>query len=245
MSKILIWDLPTRFFHWGFALLLTASIVLALVADEGGQLFQWHMLCGLGAASLLCLRLLSGIAGSRYSRFSTFPLAPRTIVRYFGGVFSGKAERYAGHNPGSALAAVTMFALVGLLVMSGLGIGGEATRELHEPVAYGLMGAIGLHLAGLLAHTLRHRENIAASMVTGRRPGHADEGLVSAHPAWGLAFLIAGGAWIAGLFGAHDPRAGTTRLPLSGTVLVLGERESHEDRHGGGERGHRRDHDGD
>ncbi len=244
MNRILIWDLPTRLFHWAFTLLLTASIGLALVADEGSPVFQWHMLCGLAAASLLVLRLVAGFAGSRYARFASFPLAPRTVAHYFGGVFSGKAERFAGHNPGSALAALAMFFLVGLLVLTGLGVGGEDVQELHGPVAYTLMAVIGLHLAGLVAHTLRHRENIAASMLTGRKLGLPEQGLATAHPAWGLAFLLAGGAWVAGLFAAHDARAATTRLPVIGTVIELGERESHGDRQADQKR-HRRDHDDD
>ncbi|MCC6233201.1 MAG: cytochrome b/b6 domain-containing protein, partial [Verrucomicrobiales bacterium] len=231
--------------HWGFAFLLTASIALALVADEGSRLFQWHMLCGLGAASLLILRLISGVAGSRHARFAAFPLSPQAVMRYFRGVVTGTADRYAGHNPGSALAALAMFALVGILVITGLGMGREEMEELHEPVAYALMAVIGLHLAGLIAHTVRHRENIAVSMVTGRKLGHPDQAVVSARPVWGLAFLIVGVAWIVGLFAAHDPRAATTRLPLSGTVLALGERESQGDRHEGDERGHGRGHDED
>lgn len=244
MTRILIWDLPTRLFHWAFTLFVTASIVLALVADEGGVLFQWHMLCGLAAAALVALRLVSGVAGSRYARFASFPLGPRKVARYFGGFFSGKAERFAGHNPGSALAALAMFALVGLLVLTGLGVGGKELQEWHGPVAYALMAVIGLHLAGLVAHTLRHRENIAAAMLTGQKAGLPEQGLATAHPVWGLAFLLVGSAWIAGLFAAHDARAATTRLPVIGTVIALGERESHGDRQADQKR-HRRDRDDD
>lgn len=244
MKKILIWDLPTRLFHWAFTFFLTTSIVLALVAEEGSLWFQWHMLGGLAAAALVILRLASCIAGSRYARFASFPLAPMNVARYFRGVFSGKAERYAGHNPGSALVTVVMFSLVGLLVLTGLSIGGEEMQELHGPVAYALMAVIGLHLAGLVAHTLRHRENIAASMLTGRKMGLPEQGLRSSHPVWGLVFLLIGGAWVAGLYTAHDPRAATTRLPVFRTEIVLGERESHGDRQEGKEH-HRRDHDDD
>ncbi len=244
MSRILIWDLPTRLFHWAFTVLLGCSIVLALVADEHGPLFQWHMLCGLAAAFLVGLRLISGIAGSRYARFGSFPVRPGEVVRYFGGILSGRAERYAGHNPGSALAAIGMFFLVGLLVLTGLGVGGEDLQELHGPVAYTLMAVIGLHLAGLVVHTVRHRENIAASMLTGRKEGLPEQALASSHPAWGMAFLLAGLAWIAGLFTAHDARAATTRLPILGTVITLGERES-QGNHESGRKRDRRGHDDD
>lgn len=225
MNKILIWDLPTRLFHGGFTLLLLTSIVLALAADEHGSWFQGHMLAGLGAAGLVLLRVVSGLVGSRYARFGSFPVGPGETLRYAVGVISGKARRYAGHNPGSALVALAMFGLVAALAFTGLGFGGREVGELHEALAYALMAFIGLHLAGLVVHTLRHRENIAVSMLTGRKSGQPEEGIVSAQPAWGLAFLLAGSAWVGGLFAGHDSRAGTTRLPLIGTVIQLGEQE--------------------
>ncbi len=182
MKKILIWDLPTRLFHWAFAGFLTASIMLSLVVDEDSPLFQWHMLCGLAAASLLAVRVVLGILGSRHVRFTSFPVKPSEIAGYAAGVFSGKAKRYAEHNPGAAVAAL--------------------------------------------------------SMLTGRKEGPPEDGLTSAHPAWGLAFLLAGGAWVAALFASHDARAATVRVPVLGAVVTLGEKGSHDEGHDRRKRGH-------
>lgn len=244
MKKILVWDLPTRLFHWMFAGLLTVSLLVALVVDEDHPWFQWHALCGLAAASLLVLRIGLGLAGSRHSRFSGFPLRPGAIARYAAGVFTGTARRYSGLNPGAAVAAVLMFTLVPALVLTGIGWGGESLEDLHGALAYSLMAVIGLHLAGLAAHTLRHRENIAASMITGRRAGPAEDGIPSSHPVWGMAFLIAGVLWTAGLFTRHDARAATTRLPLVGSVVPLGEGASQGEPHEGRKTA-RREHDDD
>jgi cytochrome b len=184
------------------------------------------MVFGLVAAFLLLLRIVLGLIGSRHARFMRFPLRPAEIAGYFAGVFTGKTRHYAGNNPGSALAALAMFVLVPLLVFTGIGVGGEAMDDPHEILAYGLLGAIGAHLLGLLVHTLRHRENIAAAMITGRKIASPEEALRSAHPVWGLLLLITGAVWIIALFNNHDAHAATVRLPILGTVVQLGENDS-------------------
>jgi cytochrome b len=225
MNKTLIWDLPIRIFHWAFAGTLAASFVLAWVGEEQGRLFQLHIMFGLVAAFLLLLRIGLGLVGSRYARFADFPLSPAAIVRYFTGILTGAAGKYAGHNPGSALAACAMFVVVPLLVFTGIGRGGEAFEDVHAGLAYGLLGLIGLHLLGLAIHTIRHRENISAAMVTGRKTAPPEAALPSAHPVWGLVFLLVAAAWTGALFANHDSRAATVKLPVVGTVIHLGENE--------------------
>lgn len=241
MKKTLIWDLPVRLIHWGFAGLVTASIAIALTVDEHHPLFPWHMLCGLGAAFLLVARVLLGFMGSWPSRFSHLPLRPREIVQYFAGVASGTTPRYPAHNPGGALAAVTMFLLVPALVLTGVGI---APDDLHEPLAYALMGVIVLHLVGIAAHTLRHRENIALSMVTGFKETPPSAEPVPARPLWALAVAVAAIAWIAGLVTNRNISTATTRLPGTRIEIPLGEKGSAT--HGKGDRpNHSRNHDRD
>lgn len=248
MSKILIWDLPTRLFHWTFTGLLSASILLALVAGEHSVLFQWHMICGLAAVGLVVLRLAGAFLGSRYARWGSFPLRPGEVVAYFAGILRGNAKRYPGHNPGSALAALAMFALVPALAFTGGGWAGHDGEELHEALAYTLMAVIVAHLLGLALHTLRHRENIGASMVTGRKDGRVEDGIHDARPLAGMVFLVLALLWTGGVFAGHDPRAATVRLPFSGTVVSLGEREGGEGRgehHGSRAAGRSRDDDHD
>jgi cytochrome b len=228
MNKLLIWDIPTRLFHWAFAASLSAALGIGFLVDDDSPLFQFHMLFGLVAAFLLLLRIVLGLIGSRHARFSRFPLRPAEIAGYFTGVFTGKTRRYAGNNPGSALAALAMFVLVPLLVFTGIGTGGEAFDDIHEVLAFLLLGAIGAHLLGLIVHTLRHRENIAAAMITGRKIASPDEALKSAHPIWGMLLLITGAVWIVAFFANHDANAATVRLPLLGAVVPLGENDSGE-----------------
>ena len=228
MSKILVWDLPLRLFHWTFAGSLSGALAIGFWVDDDSPLFQVHMLLGLVAAFALAGRLVLGVVGSRYNRFSSLPLSPGRVIAYFVGSFTGGAKRYIGHNPGAALASLAMFALVPLLIASGAGWMGGLGEELHEGLAIALLVAIGGHLAGIVWHTVRHREAIALSMVTGMKDGPEGEGLKSARPVWALAMLIGGGAWVAALFANHDAAAGTVKLPVLGTVISLGENEGGE-----------------
>ena len=80
MNKILVWDIPARLFHWAFAASLTASIGIGFLVDDEQPLFQLHMIFGIIAMLLLVVRIVMGLVGSRYSRFSSYPVHPRELM---------------------------------------------------------------------------------------------------------------------------------------------------------------------
>ena len=229
--RILVWDLPTRVLHWALAASVGAALVIGFLADDDDPVFRYHMLFGIVALFLVALRVLWGLVGSRHSRFSEFPLHPRELAGYLGGAVFAKTRRYPGNNPGSAAAAVAMFVLIGLLFASGAGLGGEALEEAHETMAWALLATVCLHLAGIAWHTIRHRENIALSMITGNKAGDPRDAITSARAPAGLVLTAAAGAWIAALFYQYDPAAAKVGLPLTGASLQLGENESDEHEH--------------
>ena len=229
MSKILVWDLPARVIHWGFAASLVAAIGCGFLGEDVPSLFQLHMIFGIIAMFLLILRIALGLAGSRYSRFSSYPLRPREILEYGVSAIVSKTKLYAGNNPGSALAAVAMFLLVPALVLSGIESGNEAAEELHELFAWALLAVIATHLAGLAWHTFRHRENIALAMITGKKTGNPVDAISSTHLIWGVMVLIGAGLWIAALFAGYNSKNATVTIPGIGVTLQLAENESGDD----------------
>lgn len=242
MNKILVWDIPTRLFHWAFAASLTGAIAIGFLTDDDDPLFMTHMLLGIVAVFLLIVRIVMGIVGSRHARFASYPLRPGEVTTYFAGALLSKTRRYAGNNPGSALAAVLMFLLVPALFITGAGIGGGEVGEIHETLAWALLAVVALHIAGLILHTIRHRESIGLSMITGRKSGEPADAIPSSHPVWGAAFALAATAWIGGLFANHDSANASVKLPLLGATIQLGENESEEHEH---EKGSHREHDDD
>lgn len=65
MARVLIWDLPTRLFHWLFAGGFRAAVFIAIVIGEDGALFPYHAIIGLTIALMVILRLAWGVAGTR------------------------------------------------------------------------------------------------------------------------------------------------------------------------------------
>jgi cytochrome b len=242
MKKILVYDVSLRIFHAALAASLTAALVLALAVDQHSALFAWHILLGLAAGFLLLLRIVLGLVGSRYARFARMPVGPTQVIAYGRGLLNGQGTRHAGHNPGSAWAALAMFTLVPALLATGWWAGREPWEDVHGFLAYALIAVIGVHLAGLGWHTLQQRENIAMAMLSGRKVGRPEDAIASAQPAWALVFVVAATAWIGGLFANHRAGATSIRLPLTSVTVPLGESHEGEKTRSDGKRKHRDEH---
>lgn len=250
MTRILIWDIPTRLFHWLLAASFIGAFTVANLVDDESPTFRVHMLLGLVMAFMVLLRVVWGLVGTRWARFRSFVFGPGALLAYLRGSASSDGPRYAGHNPGAAAAIFLILALVLGLAVTGLMMGGgnESVEDLHEVLAWSLLGAVGLHLAGLVWHTVRHREKVALSMVDGHKEAEHSAAIPSARPLVGLLFLLLTGAWAGGLLSGYDAATGQVKLPLIGTTLQLGENEGgegHGEKGEGGEHGERGDDDDD
>jgi cytochrome b len=244
MHRILVWDLPTRLLHW----LLTATVVgataLAMAGHGRGLAFQLHMLLGLVALAVVVLRLLWGFAGTRYAQFRSFLFGPTALARYLAATIRGRGEPHVGHNPGSSYAAYAMLLAPVVLGISGLfaARGAEVGEHIHEPVSHLLVLILLAHIAGIAWHTFRHRENVARSMIDGRKKGAPADAIASSRPLAGLVFVLLCAAWAGLLWSGLDPSTGAIVLPVGG-VSIVGARGSGELREQSGdhERGSRED----
>jgi len=189
MKKILVWDIPTRIGHW----LLVATFILSYLTGDSEEWRLVHVAAGFAMAGVLVFRLFWGMAGTRYARFASFLFTPRQVFSYLGGLLHGKPDRWVGHNPAGSYAIYALI-LLGLAV-SGSGwavyadIGGDWLEEAHDALSYGMLGMVGLHVAGVMISSLTHRENLARSMITGRKQGRSDEAIASNKKYWGILLL--------------------------------------------------------
>lgn len=242
MERVLVWDLPVRIFHWLFALSFLSSFTIAQVVDDDSTAFAAHMLLGGVMAFLVLLRIVWGFVGTRHARFRAFAFGPAALASYLKAAVSGDGgERHPGHNPGSSVAIYLMLALAAGLAVSGafMARGGEVLEEVHEVLAYSMLAVVGVHLAGVAWHTIRHRENITLGMLDGRKQVDRAEGIASARPFAAAGLIVLTGLWGWGLYAGYDPATQQVRLPLVGVSLALGEGEDeHHD-----ERDEHRDHD--
>lgn len=231
MQNVKLWDLPIRIFHWGFSVCLALALLLAFVAGEHSPLFPLHMLFGLSAGFLLVLRVVAGMVTGGPSRPGGLFFKPGETLKYLIAAPFGKARRYAGHNPGTAMAALIMFIALAGLVASGLAISTtEEVEELHEVLAFVLMGAIVIHIAGIILHTIHHREAIALSMITGLKQADPKDAIQSTRPVIALLMLAAMAVWTHALVRGYDRSTASLTLPGLGSI-TLGEEGSRESHH--------------
>lgn len=168
-ETVKVWDIFVRLFHWS----LVASFAIAwLSADEWGKIHDWT---GYIAAGLVGARIVWGLVGTRYARFSNFLGSPASIVNYLGRIIRGTEERYVGHNPaGGAMIVVLLLGVLGLGVtgwmMTDNAFWGVAwVADLHEMLANAMLVLVALHIAGVVLASWRHGENLIGSMITGRK----------------------------------------------------------------------------
>lgn len=229
-TPVLVWDLPVRLFHLLFGLGFVGAFAIGQGVDDDSPLFPVHMLLGGTLAFMVLLRIGWGLWGPPHARFRAFLFGPAETLAYFRSALRGGGARYPGHNPGSAPAILAMLALTLGLALTGIlmGQGSEAAEELHEGLAAAFAVVAGLHLAGVAWHSLRHRENLAASMLHGRKLAPPETPPSRPSPLAALAFLILTGAWAAGLVRSYEPTTRSLTLPLLDRPLRLGEGEHHE-----------------
>lgn len=196
-NRILVWDLPTRIFHW----LLAASFAGAWLTAETERFRDIHVALGYTMAGLIAFRLLWGLAGTRYARFSSFSLRPARVAAYLRSLLSARPEHHIGHNPAGAVAIVAMLGLGVATLLTGYAnyeqIGGHWLQELHEGAAGAMAAMVGVHVAGVLVSSLLHRENLVRAMLTGYKRGTPGQGIRHRHAlvATALVALIAWG-WL-------------------------------------------------
>jgi len=175
-ATVKIWDPFVRIFHWS----LVASFAVAwLSAEDWRALHEW---AGYAAGSLIALRLLWGIVGTRYARFRQFVRSPSTVIGYVRDIVTGREARYLGHNPAGGLMIVALIAAVasvsttGWMMTTDTFFGIDWVEHVHEALASGMLALVGIHVLGVVVASLRHRENLAAAMISGRKrsPGRAD-----------------------------------------------------------------------
>lgn len=168
-AGVKVWDPLVRIFHWSMA----ASFLVAwLTADEWEALHLW---AGYAAAALVAFRLLWGLVGPRYARFTQFVRGPAAVRDHLAALLRGRERRHLGHNPaGGAMILGLLAGLAGLCLTGWLGTtdafwGVEWLEETHEVLANLLLVLVGLHVAGVLVASLGQRENLVRAMITGRK----------------------------------------------------------------------------
>ena len=152
-EKILVWDMPTRVFHWMMVLSFTGAYLTA--ESERWRLI--HVTLGYTLGGLVAFRILWGLVGTRYARFTSFVRGPVAVKRYLAAMLAREPGHDVGHNPAGAVAIVLLLLLSIAITVTGWAVyndvggifGGKWPEELHELAADGMLVVIMVHIAGV------------------------------------------------------------------------------------------------
>lgn len=189
------WDPLVRLTHWGIA---AAVILNALILEEGEVAHVW---VGYTAAALLALRLGWGLFGVGAARFAAFPPDPAAALRHVRALWRGQDDGpHPSHNPLGALMAYALWAMLALVVTTGIAMKGdpfapmsptgellwekheedhdedgtgeenEVLEEVHELAANTLLLLSILHVGGVALESRRSGRNLVGAMTWRARP---------------------------------------------------------------------------
>lgn len=165
---IKVWDPLVRIGHWS----LVIGISAAWLTSEAGK---WHEWLGYFVLTVVAVRILWGLIGTRYARFTQFLYSPAHTISYGKQILAHTEPRHIGHNPLGGwmiMALLTSVALVGAsgwLYTTDQFWGVKWVEEVHEALANIMLALVALHIAGVIFSSLRHGENLVAAMINGHK----------------------------------------------------------------------------
>jgi len=182
MRVLRVWDSPTRIMHW----LLVGAIGFCWYTGETGDL-EYHHYSGYVALWVVLMRVWWGFVGSSTAKFANFVRGPQTVFKYVRTLHLRNTPATLGHN---ALGAISVLAL--LAAVAGVGVTGLFAVDMdvlysgplsmyvdfkegrwfarwHATLFDVLLIVIALHLLAVSFYYAYKRQNLVASMITGRR----------------------------------------------------------------------------
>lgn len=176
-QSVLVWDFPVRVFHW----LLVISFAGAWITSEGEAWQMIHYAFGYSACMLVLFRIIWGLVGTKYARFTQFIKGPAATIHHLKSLFATNSHSELGHNPAGALAMVSLMILILLIGLSGYlnvkELFGNLAGELHESLASIAMAVVVIHIAAAIFMSFFQKENLVRSMITGEKQGTLEQAI--------------------------------------------------------------------
>jgi len=186
--RIKVWDIVVRSFHWCLV------VFFGLCYLTGDEFDLLHAYLGYGILILLGIRIIWGLIGTKYARFTDFIYGWKSVREYFKGLMTWRPRAYLGHNPVGGWMVVLLLLLMLFTCWTGLEAYGEQGygpfaqkfsgapdahesgkrddanelwSELHEVLADITLFLVIVHIVGVIVSSLLHRENLVRAMWTG------------------------------------------------------------------------------
>lgn len=136
-DKIYVWDPLVRMFHWTLVLAFTIAY---FTGEEESTL---HVYSGYYILGLVGFRVLWGLVGTKYARFSHFNFSPTAVQDYLSRLISRKegGKKYIGHNPAGSWMVIIMLVSIFITGYSGLEL---YATDGHGPLAQNVLEKTGI-----------------------------------------------------------------------------------------------------
>lgn len=209
--RILVWDFPTRLFHWLLVVCLAGSWI---TAEAGFDYFQYHLWFGYTALGLILFRLCWGIWGAMHARFRSFVAAPTRALADLRQLWTREPVPHLGHSASGGWSVLALLALVLAQAVSGLFItddifyagpynavvsGDVAGRlaQFHHLNFTVLQVFAALHILVILWFWLGKRQNLILPMLNGMQEVSDADAAKAASHRWVRALALAAGTALA------------------------------------------------
>ncbi|RXJ67968.1 hypothetical protein CRV08_09165 [Halarcobacter ebronensis] len=182
-NKTYVWSFLGRISHW----LLVVSFFSCFVTSFYENMLTLHISLGIVVFGMLLMKIVWGLIGPKYARWSDFRFALKDLKFYF---IQKIKDRYRqiqpGHNPASSWFAflVTWFGIVCCIsgfVLYGIQEGNgllsflndkyisyaNGLDSIHIFLAYLLLIMIATHITGVLIEQFYHKTNMVMAMISG------------------------------------------------------------------------------
>ncbi len=164
-----VWDPLVRIFHWTLVGCFAAN---AIIVDPEAKAHLW---IGYTIIGLVTFRIIWGVIGTKYARFSSFPPNVSASLQQAKDMLRPSKDHHIGHTP---LGALMIYNLI--LTLAGIGVSGylmttdmfwgvEWPEEVHEAlVTWAEISALA-HIAAVIFESRRTQVNLVKAMITGRK----------------------------------------------------------------------------
>lgn len=207
---VYVWDFPTRIFHWLLVATLVSQYLTVEVLDNA---IQWHFYGGYFMMGLIIFRLLWGIMGAYYARFSAFIVSPAVALTYAKSLNTSHYKTSLGHNPLGAYSIIFVLTALITQTISGLFVSDDifdsgpyysavsaSTQDIMNWLHHNLFNAIWvflvLHIGAMIFYKFKMKQDLVKSMLSGYKKIN-DSNNESSEPIdtqnfWLRAFIFAG-----------------------------------------------------
>jgi cytochrome b len=178
---VLVWDVPTRVFHWLVVVLVAGAYVSSRL-----NWMDWHVRIGETLLALVLFRLLWGFFGSETARFRSFLSAPAAAWQHLRHLLRREADLQVGHNSAGGWMVLLLLALLLGETLSGLYVNNDvaddgpltawvpasianAITALHAILWDALLAAVALHVLAIALYAAAKGHNLLRPMLTGHK----------------------------------------------------------------------------